>query len=67
VRAGGVPFRVPGAGIAPWLALAAISALLATLQPGEWLAVLLVAAAAVLVFAVARLRRGPAVAESVGD
>jgi amino acid transporter len=67
VRAGGVPFRVPAAGLVPWLALSVIAGLLATLQRGEWVAVLLVIAAALLVFGVARLRQGPAVAESVGD
>ncbi|HEY2376880.1 MAG TPA: APC family permease [Gemmatimonadaceae bacterium] len=67
VRAGGVPFSIPAAGLVPWLALAILVALLATLQRGEWLAVLVVVAAAVVVFGVARSRRGPAIAESVGD
>ena len=65
VRAGGVPFRVPASGLVPWLALSVIVGLLATLQGGEWVAVLLVIAVAVLVFGVARLRQERAVAESV--
>lgn len=67
VRAGGVPFRVPGSGLVPFVALAVILALLATLQRGEWLAVLVVAAAAMLVFAVKRARRSPVVAQPVGN
>jgi basic amino acid/polyamine antiporter, APA family len=67
VRAGGVPFEVPAAGIVPWLALIVILALLATLRRGEWVGVLLVIVAALLVFGAARMRRGPVVAESVGD
>ena len=67
VRAGGLPFHVPAASLVPWVALAVIVALLATLQWGEWVAVLLVITVALLVFAVARMRRGPAVAEPVGD
>jgi APA family basic amino acid/polyamine antiporter len=66
VRAGGIPFRVPGAAVVPWLALAVIAALLATLQWSEWLAVLTVMAAAV-VYAYARPRRHAPVAEPAGD
>ena len=64
---GGVPFRVPASGLVPWLALAVIVALLATLQRGEWLAVLEVVAAAIFLFVVTRSRRSPAIAESIGD
>ena len=67
VQAGGVPFRVPAGGIVPWLALAVIVGLLATLQRDEWLAVLLLVGVAVLVFAVGRSRRPRAVAEPAGD
>lgn len=67
VRAGGVPFRVPAAGLVPFLALAVILALLATLQRGEWLAILVVVISAIVVFVVTRPRRSPVVAESVGD
>jgi L-asparagine transporter-like permease len=66
VRAGGIPFRVPGAAVVPWLALAVIAALLATLQWSEWLAVLTVMAAAV-VYVYARPRRHAPVAEPAGD
>jgi basic amino acid/polyamine antiporter, APA family len=65
VRAGGVPFRVPAAGVVPWLALAVILALLATLQWSEWIAVLAVAAVAT-VYVYARPRQ-TAVAEPAGD
>jgi membrane associated rhomboid family serine protease len=67
VRAGGVPFRVPAAGVVPWLALAVIIALLAKLQIAEWAAVLATVAGAVLVYAVARARRGAAVVETVAN
>jgi amino acid transporter len=67
VRAGGVPFRVPAAGVVPWLALAVILALLATLQPMEWAAVLATVTAAALVYLIAPARRGAVVAESVGS
>ena len=50
VRAGGVPFHLPGAVAAPWLALAVIVWMLASLQRQEWIAVLAVAAAAVPVY-----------------
>ncbi len=39
VRAGGIPFRVPGGAIVPFLALAAIVYLLTSITPGEWLTV----------------------------
>jgi APA family basic amino acid/polyamine antiporter len=67
VRSGGVPFRVPGAAIVPWLALAVIVSLLVTLQPNEWLALVVVTAVAIPVYVVTRSRRGPTVAESLGD
>jgi len=66
VRAGGVPFRVPAAGIVPWLALAVIITLLAQLELKEWAAVLATAIAAVPVYFIARMRRAP-VAESLGN
>ena len=52
VQEGGVPFRVPGAGVAPWLALGVIAWLLWALQPREWLAAGVILAAAAIVFAV---------------
>ena len=67
VRAGGVPFRVPGAAVVPWLALAVIVSLLATLQLGEWLAVLAVLAGAAPVYLFTRSRRGAPTAAAVGD
>jgi amino acid transporter len=67
VRAGGIPFRVPGANIVPWLALAVIVALLTQLQPGEWLALSGVVALAAAVYLVARPRRPSPLADPVGD
>ena len=67
VRAGGVPFRAPAATVVPWLAVAVIIALLATLKLKEWLAVLLLIVTAAFVFVLTRSRRGTAVAEPVGD
>jgi basic amino acid/polyamine antiporter, APA family len=67
VQAGGMPFRVPAAGVVPWLALGVVVALLATLQSMEWAAVLATAVVAALVYLVARTRRGAMVAESVGS
>jgi APA family basic amino acid/polyamine antiporter len=67
VRGGGVPFRVPAAAVIPWLALAVIASLLATLQLGEWLAVLAVIVAAAPVYALTRSRRAAPAAEGVGD
>ena len=67
VRAGGVPFRVPAAGLVPWLALAVIVALLAKLQPVEWAAVLATAVIAAIIYLVTRTHRGAVVAESVGS
>jgi basic amino acid/polyamine antiporter, APA family len=67
VRAGGIPFRVPAPSIVPWLALAVIASLLATLQRGEWLALLTVTVAAVLVYAVTSTRRSEPVPAPAGD
>jgi len=36
VRAGGIPFRVPGAAVVPWLALAVIAFLLMSVTAKEW-------------------------------
>ena len=67
VRSGGIPFRVPAARVVPWLALAVIVALLATLQAGEWLAVLAVLVAAVPVYLLTRTRRNTPLPEPAGD
>ena len=67
VRSGGIPFRVPGASVAPWLALAVIAGLLAMLQQVEWLALLIVAAAAVSVYVLTRSKRAAAVVAPAGD
>ncbi|HEX7942012.1 MAG TPA: amino acid permease, partial [Gemmatimonadaceae bacterium] len=60
VRAGGVPFEVPGGAIVPWLAVAVIGWMLWGLQRNEWIAaglVILVAMAIYAVTAAARRRR----------
>jgi amino acid transporter len=67
VRAGGVPFRVPAARVVPWLALAIIIGLLATLQPKEWIALLVVLAVATAIYALPRSRGGAVVREAIGD
>ena len=67
VRGAGIPFRVPGAAVVPWLALGVIVSLLATLQLGEWLAVLGVLVAAVSIYVFTRSRRSAPAAATVGD
>ena len=67
VRGGGAPFRVRGAAVIPWLALAVIVSLLVTLQLGEWLGVLAVLVAAVPVYAFTRSRRSALAAATAGD
>ena len=57
VEAGGTPFRLPGGGVAPFLALAVIAFLLTSIPRNEWLVVLGVLAAASLVYALTRRRR----------
>ena len=62
VREGGIPFRVPGGAVVPWLALAVITWILWGLRAEEWRAAALVAAAAIVVYlATARTRRARAV------
>lgn len=67
VRSNGAPFRVRGLAAVPWLALLVIVSLLATLQLGEWLAVLAVLAAAAPVYALTRSRRSALAAATAGD
>lgn len=57
VRAGGDPFRVPAGGAVPVLALAVIGWLLVSLRRDEWLAVLMVVAAASGAYLVRHTRR----------
>jgi APA family basic amino acid/polyamine antiporter len=52
VQGGGIPFKVPGTRVAPWLALGVIAWLLWSLQPGEWIAAGLIVVVAALVFLV---------------
>lgn len=62
VRAGGIPFRVPAAGVVPFLALAAIAYIASSAQPLEWAVVAGVLAAAAVVYFVtmpARARKIP--------
>ena len=51
VHGGGIPFRVPGTRVAPWLALGVIGWLLWELQPKEWLAAAVIVGVAAVVFA----------------
>ncbi|HEX2205672.1 MAG TPA: amino acid permease [Longimicrobium sp.] len=67
VQAGGIPFRVPGGAVVPFLALAAIAWLLTSITLREWAvagAVLVGAAVIYLATAGARARRGVLSAES---
>jgi amino acid transporter len=60
VRAGGIPFRVPGGAVVPFLALAAIVYLLTSITPGEWgMAAVVLAISTLIYFATsaARARR----------
>ena len=56
VRADGVPFNVPGVGIAPPLALIVIAFMLSTLTKPEWLWMLVAIAAALVLYLVRRAR-----------
>ncbi len=60
VQAGGTPFRLPGGGVVPFLALAVIGFLLTSIKRDEWLVVLAVLAAAAVVYLLARGRRAAA-------
>jgi amino acid transporter len=64
VRAGGIPFRVPGGRVVPWLALAVIAWMLWSVQPREWLAAALILAAAVVLYAVTLPARRARAAEA---
>ena len=58
VRAGGVPFRIPGGAVVPWLALAVIAWILWGLRAEEWRAAAFVVAAAIGIYlTTARTRR----------
>jgi amino acid transporter len=64
VRAEGTPFRVPGARIAPWLALGVIAWLLWELEPTEWLAAAVIVVVAAIVFLVTLPSRRARVADA---
>jgi amino acid transporter len=59
VRAGGVPFRVPLAGVVPALAILVIVALLTSVTAKEWAVVAGVELAGALLYFVTRARRAP--------
>ncbi|HKP75805.1 MAG TPA: amino acid permease, partial [Longimicrobiaceae bacterium] len=50
VSAGGIPFRVPGAAVVPWLALAVIAFLLMSVTAKEWAVVAAVMAGACILY-----------------
>lgn len=54
VRAGGIPFRVPAAGVVPFLALAAIAYILTSVTAREWAVVAGVLAAAAVIYLAAK-------------
>jgi amino acid transporter len=62
VRAGGVPFRVPGAGIVPILSCAMIVGLLSSITIPEWRVLVVVLGVASLLFVATRRRRAAIVA-----
>jgi len=62
--ADGIPFRVPGATVVPWLALLVIAFMLTSIQPGEWLVVAGVLVIAAIVFVVARRGRAATLTRS---
>ena len=64
VRAGGVPFRVPLAGVAPALACLAIAGLLTSITAREWAVMAAVLVAASALFAITRGSRAAARARS---
>jgi len=57
VRAGGIPFRVPGAGVVPLLSCAMIIGLLSSITLPEWRVLFIVLVIASAVFVVTRRRR----------
>ena len=57
VRGGGVPFRVPGGAVAPWLAVAVIAWLLSEITAAEWRAAALVLTGAIVIYLVTRSSR----------
>jgi amino acid transporter len=57
VRAGGIPFRVPGGGVVPLLSCAMIIGLLSSITLPEWRVLVLVIGVASVLFAVTRRRR----------
>jgi amino acid transporter len=64
VQGAGIPFRVPGARVAPWLALGVIGWLLWGLKPMEWLAAALILTVGSVVYAVTIPARRARVAEA---
>jgi len=57
VQAGGIPFRVPGAAIVPFLSCAVIIGLLSSITFAEWRVLVLVLATASVLFVATRRRR----------
>jgi amino acid transporter len=58
VQQGGTPFRVPFAGVVPWLACLVIAWMLTSIRLDEWLALAVALGAAVVLFVIARRRGG---------
>jgi APA family basic amino acid/polyamine antiporter len=57
VRAGGIPFRVPGGGVVPLLSCAVIIGMLSSITLPEWSLLALIIGVASVLFAVTRRRR----------
>jgi amino acid transporter len=67
VRAGGIPFRVPGGGIVPLLSCAMIIGLLSSITMPEWRVLALVLAVASVLFVVTRRRRAALAARTPNE
>jgi APA family basic amino acid/polyamine antiporter len=64
VRSGGIPFRVPAAGVIPFAAVAVIAWMLTSIQLNEWAALGIALVVAVAMFVVTRGHRAALVAET---
>jgi amino acid transporter len=67
VRAGGIPFRVPGGGIVPILSCAMILGLLSSITLAEWRVLAIVVAIASVVFVATRRRRATLAARAPNE
>jgi hypothetical protein len=57
VSQGGIPFRVPGGAVTPWLACAVIAFMLTSIRAGEWAALGITLVIASLIYSLTRVSR----------